>query len=159
MKLGLAITSLFAASATAAKYAAGQDCRTNKGCDQNCLGGKWSVAIVAGDARLVCDPGNLDSTRYASAGCIREDGEVEGEGRAIIKASEVACDSAKGKFCGHSCYFTTKASLEQDMTTNFQKKCQAQGDRSHPYTGSVFFYPSKDLAAPYSSCKSSDVFP
>ncbi|KAJ5178927.1 hypothetical protein N7492_002137 [Penicillium capsulatum] len=66
MKLLLAVTSLFAASA-AAKYAPGQDCRTNKGCDQNCLGGKWSVIIESGDARMVCDPSTIDTTRYVEA--------------------------------------------------------------------------------------------
>ncbi|KAJ5341464.1 hypothetical protein N7541_010588 [Penicillium brevicompactum] len=172
MKLSLVVTSLFAASATAAKYAAGQDCRTNKGCDQNCLGGKWSVAIVAGDARLVCDPSNLDSTRYARAYCERKDRTNEYDNTAIDKATKAACDSVKGKTCKGSCYLKTKASLEQDVTTKFQQKCSAAKGSSendpnsdpglpkdpHPYTGTALFYPSKDLAAPYGFCKPSDVF-
>jgi hypothetical protein len=68
MKLLVAITTLCAAAA-ASKYAPGQDCRTNKGRDQNCIGGKWSVVIEVGDGRMVCDPSTLDSTRYAQAKC------------------------------------------------------------------------------------------
>lgn len=157
MKLPLVVTSLFAASAAAAaKYAAGQDCRTNKGCDQNCIGGKWSVAIVAGDARLVCDPSNLDSDRYAMAFCYRNDGEYDRA--AQEKATQAACDSLKGKICDGRCFKVAKASVEQDVTTQFQQKCAAvkvdsspQEDihdyNPHPYAGEVLFYPTKHQAA------------
>ncbi|KAJ5338617.1 hypothetical protein N7452_005345 [Penicillium brevicompactum] len=151
MKLGLAITSLFAASATAAKYAAGQDCRTNKGCDQNCIGGKWSVAIVAGDARLVCDPGNLDSVRYAKAFCAPKDGGDDVA--AQNKATQAACDTVKGKVCDRRCFVAAKASVEQDVTTEFQQKCSAAAgssntpdDDPHPFLGDVLFYPTKGQA-------------
>lgn len=156
MKLGLAITSLFAASA-AAKYAPGQDCRTNKGCDDNCIGSKWSVAIVAGDARLVCDPGTINSPRYVAASCRSQISSPSSDPRPIEQATQAVCDKLKGKMCGGFCYLTTKASDEQTLTHNFDISCATAGG-SPPYTARVFAYPSKDLAAEIGSCKASDAF-
>ncbi|GAB1194197.1 hypothetical protein APSETT444_003438 [Aspergillus pseudonomiae] len=116
MKLLLAVTTLIAVSA-AAKYAPGQDCRTNIGCNQNCLGGKWSVVMEAGDVRMVCDPSSLDSTRYVTAKCL---GSEKEDGLAAKKKKAV-CDSIKGKFCNNDCFLTTPASKEEDITSRYEK--------------------------------------
>ncbi|KAJ5694345.1 hypothetical protein N7536_004757 [Penicillium majusculum] len=148
MKLFLAITTLFAASA-AAKYTPGQDCRTNKGCDDNCLGGKWSVVMEAGDVRMVCDPSTLDSTRYARASCVGYDLPDT-----VDKKAKTVCDNMKGKFCNDSCFLTTPASKEEDLTTRFKKACTEQkGSDGEPYSELVFVYPTKEQAVQWSNGK------
>ncbi|KAJ5637714.1 hypothetical protein N7490_007593 [Penicillium lividum] len=147
------MTTLFATSAIA-KYSPGQDCRTNKGCDQNCLGSKWSVVIENGDARMVCDPSNLDSTRYATANCVTSGSQVPDD-----KVTTAACDSVKGKFCNGRCYFTSKASKEEDSTWNFKDLCykkRPQGSGS--YFAFVFVYPTKQQALQFSDGKCDSVF-
>jgi hypothetical protein len=146
MKLLLAITTLFAASA-AAKYVPGQDCRTNKGCDDNCLGSKWSVVMEAGDVRMVCDPSTLDSTRYVEASCIGVDLPDMN-----AKKGKTVCDNMKGKFCNGHCFLKTPASKEGDLTTRFEKACAEQkGSDGSTYTDLVHIYPTKEQAV-----KSSD---
>lgn len=142
MKLLVAITTLCAAAA-ASKYAPGQDCPTNKGCDQNCIGGKWSVVIEAGDARMVCNPSTLDSTRYAQAKCYGN-----GDQPWVAEKNEkTVCDNMNGKFCHNCCFFTTLASKEEDLTTRYQKACAEQKDSSgSSYKGFLHVYPTKEQA-------------
>ncbi|CAI7649591.1 unnamed protein product [Penicillium bialowiezense] len=139
MKLGLAITSLFAASAAAAaKYAAGQDCRTNKGCDDNCIGSKWSIVMVAGDARMVCDPSNRDSIRYAAGSC-------------TAKGSNTDSTSPEG-------IKITKATCEEDLTAQFLQECASQGIKQRSqfsFEAELLVYPSKEDAVKFTDCQTS----
>lgn len=159
MKLGLAITSLFAASATAAtKYPPGQDCRTNKGCDENCTGGKWSVVMVAGDARMVCDPGSRDSSRYATATCEPTKYSKSFTLTTIDGFTKAACDVIKGKICESSCYVTVKASAEEDLTERFSRECTTQADNKNTdvrFSGKFLIYPSKEETVEFTDCKTS----
>lgn len=153
MKLFVAITTLFATSAVA-KYSPGQDCRTNKGCDDNCLGSKWSVVIENGDARMVCDPTTLDSTRYSQAHCASNASQKPDD-----QVTNAACDEMKGKFCNHSCYFTTKASKEDASTKNFSKLCdQKKPQGSGGYFSRVYVYPTKQEAVKYENGQCDSVF-
>lgn len=153
MKLLLAITTLFAMSAVA-KYSPGQDCRTNKGCDDNCLGSKWSVVIENGDARMVCDPTTLDSTRYGQAHCASYAKQLPDD-----QVTKAACDGMKGKFCNRSCYFTTPASKEEDSTENFYKLCnQKKPQGSGGYLSRVYVYPTAQEAVKYDNAQCDSVF-
>ncbi|KAJ5800888.1 uncharacterized protein N7518_002956 [Penicillium psychrosexuale] len=148
MKLFLAITTLFAASATA-KYTPGQDCRTNKGCDANCLGGKWSVVMEAGGVRMVCDPSTLDSTRYVEARCTGVDLPDT-----VAEKRKAVCDNMKGKLCERACFLTTPASKEEDLTARFQQACSDQkGSDKSPYLAFVDVYPTKEQAVKWSDGK------
>ncbi|KAI9039826.1 uncharacterized protein KD926_009044 [Aspergillus affinis] len=140
MKLLFAVTTLFAASAVA-KYTPGQECRTNKGCDENCLGGKWAVVMKAGDARMVCNPSTLDSTRYVRAWCTGIDiPETNAQKRKVV------CDSMKGTICDRQCFLETPASKEDDLTTRFEKACAEQKDSNGDSCDAlVFVYPTKEL--------------
>lgn len=144
MKLLCAITTLFAASAVAAKYRPGQDCRTNKGCDQNCIDSKWSVVIIAGDARMVCDPTTLDSTRYVVASCFAGDSEDFAKGEEKVKD---VCQKANGKGCATNCLLTTPASKEDSLTSRYLELCTGhKNPDGSSYNGFVHVYPTKEEA-------------
>lgn len=155
MKLLFAIATLFATFA-AAKYAPGQDCRTNKGCDENCFGSKWSVVIEAGDARMVCDPSTIDSTRYVNARCTGVDLPDT-----VNQKRKTVCDNMKGKFCDGSCFLTTSAIKEDEFTSRFTKVCaEQQGSQGGSYTAIVLVYPTKDQAVKFNNGKCDvSVFP
>ncbi|KAJ5898692.1 hypothetical protein N7504_008980 [Penicillium tannophilum] len=140
MKLFLTIATIFAASA-ATKYGPGQDCRTNKGCDENCVGSKWSVVIEAGDARMVCDPSTLDSTRYVAAACILDDRTDMPE-----KEAKTVCDNMEGVFCSDYCYLKTLASEEEDLTNRFRKQCDRKDSDGDKDNAIVHVYPTKEEA-------------
>ncbi|CAG8243292.1 unnamed protein product [Penicillium salamii] len=152
MKLLLATISLFAASAAAAKYAPGQDCRTNKGCDENCIGSKWSIVIEAGDARMVCDPSNLNSDRYIVAYCTSGNDASSAEPQ---KTTKSACEKVKGKMCGKfspKCFVTRKASQEEDLTIAFETACgeRKDGEAYQALLGAdVLAFPTKKKAVAF----------
>ncbi|KAJ5802166.1 uncharacterized protein N7503_004616 [Penicillium pulvis] len=134
MKLLPIIAKLFTASATA-KCTLGQDCRTNKGCDENCVGGKWSVVIEAGDTRMVCDPSTLDSTRYVTAACLGENGSDK-----FAKNGKSVCDIMAGVFCSGYCSLKTSASKGEDLTTRFQELCTKKKTRMDMYMMPLSIY-------------------
>jgi hypothetical protein len=108
----------------------------------NCPGGKWTVVIEAGDARMVCDPSTLDSTRYVTAWCSGTDLPDANE-----KKGKPVCDKMKGKYCNKNCFLTTPASKEEDLTARFRKTCAEQKDENgQSYSANVFVYPTKEQA-------------
>jgi len=100
---------------------------------------------VAGDARMVCDPTTLDSTRYVVASC------YSGTSGDITKQEENAksvCDKVNEKFCVENCFLTTPASKKEDtLTSRFMESCTGQKNPDgSSYQAFVNVYPTKEEA-------------
>ncbi|OOQ87403.1 hypothetical protein PEBR_17348 [Penicillium brasilianum] len=155
MKLLFPTTILLATFATA-KYTPGQDCRTNKGCDNNYSGSKWSVVIESGDARMIYDPSMVDSTRYIDARCTGVNLP-----ETVDKKRKTIYDKIKGKLCDGIYFLTTSAIKEDEFTSQFKKTCAEQQDsQGGSYYAIVRMYPTKELAVKNTGGKyDASVFP
>lgn len=110
--------------------------------------------MIAGDARMVCDPSTPDSTRYIKAECDSRDFGYPDEGDKNAKA---VCEKVNGKFCGNNCFFNTLSSNEDSARRQFADICNTikNPDGSH-YQDFVLVYPTKTLIQDslyYKNCK------
>jgi hypothetical protein len=156
MKLLGSVVALFAVASLAAKLPAGTNCHTNKECNNQCMGGSWTIMQVDGDYQLVCDPNGQDTTQYYAATCLALSDKIADFGPDEV-TTKPACEKLGKQYCGDYCFFTGKRSGEEEVAASWKKACKAQG--SIKVSFNTFVSAESAAAMAYrSSCHASDVF-
>jgi hypothetical protein len=124
MKSLVPTLAIFASSALAAKYAAGDLCHSNVECNKNCLDAQFTVAEQDGGYVFVCDPKVADATQWYGMRCIYTDFSRAFPIQTIDKdVTASACKTVGGQVCGPSCVLSGKRSVDGETRSKWKQAC------------------------------------
>jgi hypothetical protein len=125
----IAAFAIFASSALAVKYAAGDICHSNVECEANCLDKQYTVADQDGGFVFVCDPSIADPKQWYNMACLERDILQHGGMIWHEELTKTACKSIGGQACSY-CVVSAKRSEDEDLRNKWTKACNVGQKRS-----------------------------
>jgi hypothetical protein len=124
MRFLITAAAIFASSALAAKYAAGDICHSNVECEENCIDKQYTVAEQNGGFVFVCDPGVGDPMQWYRLTCTSYDNSIDARYPVVnVDETRAACKTVGGTDCENSCLLSGKRSNDEELRSEWTKAC------------------------------------